>query len=1262
MFTLPPMPLTALNPDALILPKKVSPPENMLTFPPVALVPCPELRPDVSILPVETNQPAGNLFISSGFSGGGAVNAGLLDTSSGSAVAGSAGRIYLGANVAGTNGTSPFGNADIDFTIGNAFSQSTTPDPFLFYNGSPSSITTNTTLTVTPTSVNIYPGVYTTDIGSSGTPVTITLDLGGDSRTIVPIMSLGDIYLSGFSGDNTVGGSLQYQKNGYGVYLTSGGNTGIVLSGNITSAPQSGGTTGAVSLVNLGPGGITQSAGSIAASTLTMLSGGSIGSFANQIQTSSTNLRLASFDNVYVNAAGAATVLNGVSGLNSVMQVTANGALTANSMIAGGIVSLATTGSNGAITLNQSAVGFNGVSLFTDGTGNLTTSASMVASFNGAINMTVNNLTLNGVVMAGSGTVTIQPNGDKSIGVNGATGTLTLSATALSRISANTLVVGNFENQGNLTVLGSLNVSGVAAGQYYNLVFNNEGNYSASGQTITLGTRNLQVNAVGTVNTGSVISTGGSVTHYGGSGVTVSGALTTGGGALTLISGGNISTASGAGAINSSSALGAGGNITMVAGAHTLVFGTTLQVIDGVPAGGNINLSSGTAITSFNSQTSKSGFAGGQITLIAYGGSGTGAITLPTGVGVTASGNGTGINGNVTAIAGATTGTGITLGSITSNAGTGGGGVVTLANAQPTISGGGVCSPCVSFANGNQNAGSFGFASGLAGAGMSLSSITSSTSIGITAGANLTLPSAITAGTTVSVSTAPSSNASITVNANLTGATGVTLTTDGTGDVANAVSTSISTTNAPISITANNVSFAGSVNAGTSTVALVPNGAKSIAVGGSGATFNVTSANLNAITASTLTIGSTGVAGGMTIAGAVNVSGSGAGAFNLALNNGGNYTGAGQTITLGSKTLNVSAVGTVNTGNVAGVDAVVTMQGTAGLTVSGTGVQLTGTSSSASLTAGGSSTLAVNNGANVSSNATTLAGTSITNDGTVASTGTTLTVNTAALTNNGQMNVTGALNISNTGAGNLIVSQTGSGQLSAGVSGTITLTSSNGAVGVTQSNIVGTVAGTSASSFNVTTTGSGITLGTITTNQSGAAPDGSITVNAGTGVLKLASGATLTAEEGNITLNNADTTNGTILLDQGSTINAFSTSESVAGQVNIVIGGIPGSPSNPYPGTQVSGITVNQLGGAGSVYFGPQLVSANGSNVINVQPGTVINSGEPTVKSSLVKITPGVILNAETPIPGIFDGVIVNVPVAPPGCQTKVPPKRPIPW
>ncbi len=143
---------------------------------------------------------AGNVFVSTGASSALAVSTGAIDTSA--AGGGTVGQIFLGANVSGTNGPGTASQGS-----GYAIQYSTasgTPLPYLFYPSGEGSITS---ITVTPGFVNIRPGIYA-GVGTSNSPVAIILDLGGDSRTLVPIASSAGIYLSGFTTDSNVNVTL----------------------------------------------------------------------------------------------------------------------------------------------------------------------------------------------------------------------------------------------------------------------------------------------------------------------------------------------------------------------------------------------------------------------------------------------------------------------------------------------------------------------------------------------------------------------------------------------------------------------------------------------------------------------------------------------------------------------------------------------------------------------------------------------------------------------------------------------------------------------------------------------------------------------------------------------------------------------------------------------------------------------------------------------------------------------------------------------
>lgn len=189
---------------------------------------------------------AGNIFISAGSGSNNAVVAGTIDSSA--AVGGTAGNIYLGANVAGTNGTSATGNAFISFSKQSTYAANATPNPYLFYSTGALS-GSNVTLSVTPGSVTINPGGYGT-IGASGSPTNITLDLGGDSRTLVPIVVTGNAFIGDFTGDNAVGAAgPAYLQNGYLTMMTTGAN--LTISGAVTAAPAAGGTAGDIFLYAL---------------------------------------------------------------------------------------------------------------------------------------------------------------------------------------------------------------------------------------------------------------------------------------------------------------------------------------------------------------------------------------------------------------------------------------------------------------------------------------------------------------------------------------------------------------------------------------------------------------------------------------------------------------------------------------------------------------------------------------------------------------------------------------------------------------------------------------------------------------------------------------------------------------------------------------------------------------------------------------------------------------------------------------------------
>ncbi|MBX9878974.1 MAG: hypothetical protein K2Y22_11000 [Candidatus Obscuribacterales bacterium] len=167
--------------------------------------------------------------------------------------------------------------------------------------------------------------------------------------------------------------------------------------------------------------------------------------------------------------------------------------------------------------------------------------------------------------------------------------------------------------------------------------------------------------------------------------VTINGPLEFAGAPLAVVAKGDILTASGVGNIKTSSTTGHAGAITLIAGADVhLVSGgpndvlptnpqnpgdttTQLEIRGASSTGGSITLTNVTALEAEGSTTSGTG-DGGAITLIAFAdpddGS-KGVISVPTGL--TIKSGGRHANGNVTIIAGATSGTSITTGAINVN-------------------------------------------------------------------------------------------------------------------------------------------------------------------------------------------------------------------------------------------------------------------------------------------------------------------------------------------------------------------------------------------------------------------------------------------------------------------------------------------------------------------------------------------------------------------------------------------------------------------
>lgn len=121
--------------------------------------------------------------------------------------------------------------------------------------------------------------------------------------------------------------------------------------------------------------------------------------------------------------------------------------------------------------------------------------------------------------------------------------------------------------------------------------------------------------------------------------------------------------------------------------------GLSLSLNPLAPAGGSIDLSASPDLR-IDAGSDCPGCSGGNVTLVAFAdGSTGGRILLAPGSLINTSGNGSGNNGNVTLIAGAQSGTAVSLGAVTADGGSGasaGTGTVSITTAQPTTSNGGI--------------------------------------------------------------------------------------------------------------------------------------------------------------------------------------------------------------------------------------------------------------------------------------------------------------------------------------------------------------------------------------------------------------------------------------------------------------------------------------------------------------------------------------------------------------------------------------------
>ena len=163
-----------------------------------------------------------------------------------------------------------------------------------------------------------------------------------------------------------------------------------------------------------------------------------------------------------------------------------------------------------------------------------------------------------------------------------------------------------------------------------------------------------------------------------------------------------------------------------------------------------------------------------------------------------------------------------------------------------------------------------------------------------------------------------------------------------------------------VTLTANTLALNNAVT--SQSVSLIPYSAEAIAVGGTGgdAAFDVPNAALSNITAQTLVIGSSLVAGGANVIAGTDISGQNFG--QLTILNAGNFTNAGN-MTLGLKDFTVHVAGIIASGGLYGGSAIALQSDSGSVTLTGNIAMSAGTFAlSGASVSMGTSTINVGNG------------------------------------------------------------------------------------------------------------------------------------------------------------------------------------------------------------------------------------------------------------------------------------------------------------
>lgn len=1170
------------------------------------------------------------------------------------------GAVALGANITGAGTTSIVADGNITRSAGTisgtSVSLTSTSGSIGTIGASASAISTTTaSLTANATAasqvVNIA-NIGAVSVGASAAGATFMLSSTGSVTTV------GDVIA------NSV--TLQAANGASNVAIALGGNVG---NGN-----------GAVTLAATGTGTISQTSGNILATALTLSGGsGDIGSVGTALNTTTGNLtaNVGGSGSVYVSNTGSVTLGSSSAGGSFSLTTTGNLTTTDDVTATGGTLSLIAGTSVPSSTLT---IGGTNATLTSSG-GTMTLQNQDISSTSGGIVISAGTtLTANGNVdivvgaVPGTPTNTTAPIGitvNASAGGVAYFGAASITANGSSIVNANTAnVVFNIDTSNGLTKSAITVNNGVT-------INSNPASGSINITSLDLQNAGVVSYLTGLQNAGEL----GGHLIVNGSGIAVGGTITlTPQDGLSNITAEDIPagvTATFSGFSTSTLHI----NITSSSTQSSVLINGTEQFTSttGTPTIKIDSTLASPVLTIGGTLTSD-----GSLAIRANGGvSIAGPVSTASGGNLTL----TTTNGGIVSLGANFKGSGVTTinadGGITQTAGTISGSSVALTSASGSVGAFGGSPVVISTTTSNLSANAPTGVVNIANTGaLTLAASAATTNFGLSATGTITTTGAITADSVTLGAAQGANNVGIKLGGNVGDGNGaVTLAASGNGSISQTAGTVNATTLALSSGSGNIGSSANArlaTNAGTITVntlgsayignaATVIIGASAVGNGTTNlSTFDLQSSGpistVGAITANTINLsGASGSNAGIFVKSAISAVGSGSSITLQADGSGrlssetpqGILTGATINLISGSGNIGSSTAGGAMIINAAAGPTTLTVSTLGSAYISSNGAISLGASNAGStattgsilqLAAAGSITTVGAVGANsVVLSAASGSGGSITMQSDVTGLGSNSSVTLQAdgggtIQETNSFTVTGTNMVLSSGSGNIGTSaaqplSTATANLSVTTGGVASVYINNaGSVTVASSSLGGAFLFNSTGSItttgNISTSGGPLTLtagGSLTTGGNLVTKGGALTLTAG----GVSPGSTITiggtspqlSGDGNVLIQNNDFSakSGGIVIGTGTTITA-------AGTVTIVVGAVPGTPTNTTP---PAGVTVNPTP-PGAAYFGTSSIQASGSNTINaLGANTVFNiDTSNSLSASAIKLNGNVTINS----------------------------------